>query len=87
MSNFLDPFLTFVNIQPDETQILEKYNSPDSETSFLKDVPIDLLGKIKKILKKGSVEKFRIVYRGPRSGGMASYCLKQNAKRFAVYGV
>ena len=85
MLNFLDPFLTFVNIRSEERQLLKKYNSPNSETSFLKDVPIDLLDVTKNILRKGSVEKFRIVYRGPRYDAMACYCLKKNAKRFAVY--
>lgn len=87
LNNLIDPVLIFNNLKTDERKILSKYNSPDSETSVLKDVPIGSLNQIKNILNKVSFSKFRIVYRGPRYDAMACYCLKKDAKRFAVYGV
>jgi hypothetical protein len=86
LNNLIDPVLIFNNLKTNERIILAKFNSPDSETSVLKDVPIDCLKQVKDILKKVSFYKFRIVYRGPRYDSMACYCLKKDAKRFAVYG-
>jgi len=65
---------------------LKQYISPETESSVYKDIPIDKLETVKKILNhNGFTGKYRIKYRGPREDILASYCIKRKAKRFAIY--
>jgi len=63
---------------------LAQYQSPAGESSLFKNIPIQELDRVKKILKP--VGDFRIVYRGPRGRRWdQSTTWKQDANRFAVY--
>ena len=60
------------------------YRSPDSEESFFKNIPIQHLDEVRTHFST-LVKGLRYVFRGPRSGSQASYCLKRNAQTFAIY--
>jgi hypothetical protein len=63
---------------------MTNYRSPDSEESFFKNIPIEHLEEVQAHFRT-IVRGLRYVFRGPRSGSMDSYCLKRNAKTFAIY--
>jgi len=63
-----------------------QYRSPSSETSVIKNVPIQHLIKARQEVRDAFPGQ-RIVarFRGPRWDSMALYCTKKNARTFAVY--
>ena len=63
---------------------MTNYRSPDSEESFFKNIPIEHLEEVQAHFRT-FVKGLRYVFRGPRSGSMDAYCLKRNAKTFAIY--
>ena len=63
---------------------MTNYRSPDSEESFFKNIPIEHLDVVQAHFRT-FVKGLRYVFRGPRSGSQASYCLKRNAQTFAIY--
>ena len=63
-----------------------QYRSPSSETSVIKNVPIQHLIKARQEVRDAFPGQ-RIVarFRGPRWDSMALYCTKKNARTFSIY--
>lgn len=65
---------------------LNLMKSPENEFSLVKNVPLELLDTVKKLLKESFPErKFRVKYRGPRYDFSRGTCLKKHAKSAAIY--
>jgi len=67
---------------------LTPFESPENERSVWKNVPMQYLDFVKDCLAKATSItgcKYRIRFRGPRHDAMKLYCLKNDAKTFAVY--
>ena len=67
---------------------LVPFESPDNEKSVWKNIPMQYLDFVKDCCEKASSitgVKYRFRFRGPRHDAMKLYCLKNNAKTFAVY--
>ena len=64
---------------------LKQYESPEDEASFYKGIPIEYKERIRKILKSKGYKNFRFYFRGPRTHGAQSYCVKRDATSFAIY--
>ena len=83
----LDHFSEFM--MPAEVRaFVEQYRSPDSEVSIAKDIPMDQLDRARRmmrIIENLSGRRMRVIYRGPRRDLGRSWCLRQDARRFAVY--
>lgn len=62
---------------------LNMYRSPEHEESFYKNIPIQHLAEVQNHFRH--MKGMRYVFRGPREGSLACYCLKSRAKTFAVY--
>lgn len=79
----MDKFLWFC-LPNEDKALLAQYISPPGEASVFRDIPIDRLEEVRRIL--GKVGRYRVVYRGPRGRypdqGMT---WKKDANRFAVY--
>ena len=83
----LDPWITF-NLPSDVRQLVEAFGSPETEVSFLKDIPIGALDQVRpalRVIERLSGKKTRVIYRGHRRDLGRSWCLRQDARRFAVY--
>ena len=72
--------------------ILEKYESPESEASFYKGIPIKYLKDVQKSLlfydSLDGVKTFRYIFRGKSKPGFKrpqAWCPKAHADTFAVY--
>lgn len=70
---------------------LNQYKSPNKEFSLYKGIPIAFLKETKEILKQNGV-RYRVKYRGPRTGldnrtkdQRQASCLRRFATSFAVY--
>ena len=70
---------------------LKQYQSPNTETSYYKGIPIEYLEVTRKILKANGLSR-KVRYRGPRPAhpGRSRFdrqasCLKVDAKTFTVY--
>ena len=65
---------------------IAQYRSPADETSVIKNVPIEHLVRDRSEVRNAFPGR-RIVarFRGPRYDGMALYCMKRNARTFAIY--
>jgi hypothetical protein len=65
---------------------IAQYKSPANETSLIKNVPIEHLIKARHEVRNAFPGQ-RIVarFRGPRRDTMALYCMKKNARTFAIY--
>ena len=73
--------------QPKEDHfILPHWNCNPEEASNIKDVPLELAGKVKAILKRAGVHKIRMRFRGPR-GGSRFNTPKHLATSVAFYGI
>lgn len=60
--------------------------SPENEESIVKMIPAVLADKFLNDLKQlYPTVKFKLRYRGPRSGFSRGYCLKENARSVAIY--
>jgi hypothetical protein len=65
---------------------IAQYRSPSNERSIIKNVPIEYLVRARQEVRDAYPGRRVIVrFRGPRHDWMALYCLKKNAKTFAVY--
>jgi len=79
----VDSFAWFCTSNEDK-EFLLKYSSPEDEASFFKNIPIQHLDRVKKILKP--MGQFRVIYRGPRGHYRdQSMTWKENANRFSIY--
>jgi len=66
--------------------LITQYQSPASETSVVKGVPVSLQSAMISDLQSLHPSKqFRVRFRGPRYDPLRSHCLKKDAVNFAVY--
>jgi hypothetical protein len=79
----MDKFLYFATVPKDTQELLSHYESPDSEASIWKGIPVAHLGDIREALHRAG--QFRVKFRGPRYDHQRGTCLKANAHSFAVY--
>jgi hypothetical protein len=83
----LDRFADFM-LPREVREFLTQYPSPDSEVSIAKDIPMDQLDRARRmmrIIETLTGRKMRVIYRGPRRDHGRSWCLRQDARRFAIY--
>jgi hypothetical protein len=83
----LDRFADFM-LPREVREFLTQYPSPDSEASIAKDIPMDQLDRARsmmRIIENLTGRKMRVIYRGPRRDHGRSWCLRQDARRFAIY--
>jgi len=69
-------------------EALKLVKSPENESSIVKNVPLEVLDKVKEILKETFPNsKFYVKYRGPRQavGSASGTCWKKFAKSAAIY--
>jgi len=84
----LDPWTVF-NLPADVRQLVQAFGSPDSESSFLKDIPIGALEQARpaiRLIGQLAGKKTYIMFRGRKNRyhGQATVW-RQDANRFAVY--
>ena len=79
----MDKFIYFATVPKDIQELLAQYESPKSETSTWKWVPMKYLDSVGEALK--SAGQFRVVYRGPRFHRWQSSTNKKDAVAFTVY--
>ena len=79
----MDKFLYFATVPKDTQELLSHYESPDSEASIWKGIPVAHLDDIREALCRAG--QFRVKFRGPRYDHQRGTCLKANAHSFAVY--
>jgi len=83
----LDRFADFM-LPREVRAFLTQYPSPDSEVSIAKDIPMDQLDQARRmmrIIETLTGRRMRVIYRGPRRDHGRSWCLRQDARRFAIY--
>jgi hypothetical protein len=80
---------TMFNLTESDRQLFRAYGGPKSESSLLKDVPIQCLDLVRPTIRRIeylSGQKCRVIYRGPRPGGhYQSMTHRDDAVRFALY--
>jgi hypothetical protein len=79
----MDKFIYFATVPKDTQELLDRYESPGSEASIWKGIPIAYLDQIRQALHRAG--QFRVKFRGPRYDHHRGTCLKANARSFAVY--
>ena len=88
MNQKLDRWPYFV-LSNEDRQLVDSFAGPQSQRSFLKDVPIGALEQVRPVLRRIRVltgRKTYIMFRGPKSRYYGqSTTWKQDANRFAVY--
>lgn len=82
-----DRFLAFATLSNQERELLQRYVSPDQESSLVKGVPLDLLNEMRNIVRKIKFnnQRINVKYRGPRYDWQRSTCRKADAKSAAIY--
>ena len=80
---------TLFNLPESDRQLFAAFGGPDSESSLLKNVPIQCLGQIRatqRRIESLSGRKCRVIYRGPRPDGHGqSMTRRADAVRFGLY--
>jgi hypothetical protein len=79
----MDQFIYFATVPKDIQELLAQHESPESETSIWKCIPMEYLDRVGEALK--SVGRFRVVYRGPRFYRWRASTNKKDAVAFTVY--
>ena len=76
-------------LSTEDQQLFRAFASPDNEQSIIKDVPVNTLDQVRRVLyrlRRLTGRQTRIIYRGPRSRYPDQACTwKRDADRFAVY--
>ncbi len=83
----LDQFAEFM-LPPEIRTFVDQYRSPDSESSIVKDVPLEKLEQARRVMQviaSLTGQRLRVIYRGPRRDLTRSWCRAVDARRFAVY--
>jgi len=74
---------------PEDQQLFRAFASPATESSIIKDVPINAIDQVRPILRRLRVLTGRrtyVMYRGPRNRHRSQSCTwRQDANRFSVY--
>lgn len=79
---------TYFNLTDSDRQLFSAYGAPGSETSLLKDVPIQCLNLVRPTIRRIeslSGRRCRVVYRGPRPDPYQYSTRRADAHRFALY--
>lgn len=79
---------TYFNLPAEARQMVDAFASPDHEASLVKNIPIGALPQarpIMRLIQRLSGRTLRVIYRGPRRDLGRSWCLRQDARRFAIY--
>ena len=79
----MDKFIYFSTVPKDIQELLARHESPASETSIWKWIPMEYLDRVGEALK--SAGRFRVVYRGTRGYRWQSSTNKKDAVAFTVY--
>ena len=79
----MDKFIYFATVPKATQELLAQYESPKSEASIWKGIPMAHLDSIRDALY--TVGQFRVKFRGPRYDHQRGTCLKADAHSFAVY--
>ena len=79
----MDQFIYFATVSKDTQELLARYESPDSDVSIWKWIPMEYLDRVGEALK--SAGRFRVVYRGPRFHRWRASTNKKDAVDFTVY--
>ena len=81
----MDKFIYFSTVPKDVQNLLSQHESPKTDYSIWKWIPLEQLDRVRKAIKLAG--KFRVVYRGPRprSRYHQSSTLKKDAVAFTVY--
>jgi hypothetical protein len=79
----MDKFIYFATVPKDIQELLARHESPKSETSTWKWIPMEYLDCVGEALK--SAGQFRVVYRGPRLHRWRASTNKKDAVAFTVY--
>jgi len=79
----MDKFIYFATVPKDTQELLARYESPESEASIWKGIPIAYLDQIRQALYRAG--QFRVKFRGPRYDHQRGTCRKEDAYAFAVY--
>ena len=79
----MDQFIYFATVPKDTQELLARYESPDSDFSIWKWIPMEYLDRVRKAID--SAGRFRVVYRGPRFHRWRASTNKKDAVAFTVY--
>ena len=79
----MDQFIYFATVSKDTQELLAQYESPDSDVSIWKWIPMEYLDRVGEALKSSG--RFRVVYRGPRFHRWRASTNKKDAVAFTVY--
>ena len=79
----MDQFIYFATVPKDTQELLARYESPDSDVSIWKWIPMEYLDRVVQALR--SAGRFRMVYRGPRFHRWRASTNKKDAVAFTVY--
>lgn len=79
----MDRFIQFVTLPIEAQDFLAKYESPNSEESTWKSIPIEYLDVVRTWLKPAG--RFTVRFRGPRYDFTRGFTLKSAAEAFSVY--
>ena len=79
----MDQFIYLATVPKDVQELLARYESPDSDVSFWKWIPMEYLDRVGEALKSSG--RFRVVYRGPRFHRWRASTNKKDAVAFTVY--
>ena len=79
----MDKFIYFATVPKDVQELLAQHESPKSETSIWKWIPMEYLDQVRDALKFAG--QFRAVFRGPRLKRWQSSTNKEDAVAFTVY--
>ena len=82
----MDKFLYTFALSEDQRQLVNTYLSPSTESSVVKNVPLDRLADVKRLVRICNPGRIiNVKYRGPRHDWMRSTCLKRDARSAAIY--
>ena len=79
----MDQFIYFATVSKDIQELLARYESPDSDVSIWKWIPMEYLYRVRKAIDSSG--RFRVVYRGPRFHRWRASTNKKDAVAFTVY--
>ena len=79
----MDQFIYFATVSKDTQELLARYESPDSDVSIWKWIPMEYLDLVRKAIDSSG--RFRVVYRGPRFHRWRASTNKKDAVAFTVY--
>lgn len=78
--------INFTALSQANQQIIAEFQSPATESSVVKGVPLSMLSEVRNIVRSAANGRnVRVKFRGPRHDALALTCLKADAHSFAVY--